>query len=365
MKLHYAAAGALLLGTSALAWAQDMDTVAVEPTKTAVEAKTDMSWSKTTSHEAMLTAKSDLSATGDSKLQLASLDKDLQDFAKVETGSKLQTASFDAKSDTAWSDGAKLATAAFDSKSDLGWSGTDSKLQTAAFGKADAGLGDSKLQTASMDTKVDTAWADTSGKVETASFDKTEAGMGGPLEAETAASGSVVQPSNAAPERDARGIPVISDPAFVPPGYNGVGGAVGGPDEGSSDSYPACTADVTDNCIQLYERGVHMSGASEKSVSLDEGSSAGRGGPYEPVATGSADLAMNGDGHVDSAKGETSDLAVQAAESAGAAAVAGHADYQGVGGPVEAQSGYPPCSPGPGDDRCIQLYERGVTGAGN
>jgi hypothetical protein len=44
-----------------------------------------------------------------------------------------------------------------------------------------------------------------------------------------------------------------------------------------------------------------------------------------------------------------------------------------VGGPYEATAvtrapmpaptvgAYPPCSPGPGDDRCIQLYERGRT----
>ena len=35
-----------------------------------------------------------------------------------------------------------------------------------------------------------------------------------------------------------------------------------------------------------------------------------------------------------------------------------------MGGPID-ETGYPPCSPGPGDDRCIQLYEPGVTGAGN
>ena len=28
--------------------------------------------------------------------------------------------------------------------------------------------------------------------------------------------------------------------------------------------------------------------------------------------------------------------------------------------PARAAADYPPCSPGPGDDRCIQLYERGV-----
>ena len=88
------------------------------------------------------------------------------------------------------------------------------------------------------------------------------------------ASAAVVQPSNANPERDARGIAVISDVAYVPPGYNGIGGAMGGPVEGDNESYPACTATVTDNCIQLYERGVR--------ASLDSSTRAtGVGGPVE------------------------------------------------------------------------------------
>ena len=79
------------------------------------------------------------------------------------------------------------------------------------------------------------------------------------------ASGQVVQPSNADPERDARGIAVISDPAVVPAGFNGVTGtAVGGPlvdattgetINTTDSSHPACTATVTDNCVQTYERG--------------------------------------------------------------------------------------------------------------
>ena len=78
----------------------------------------------------------------------------------------------------------------------------------------------------------------------------------------TVASGQVVLPSNADPELDARGIPVISDPAVVPPGFNGTAaGAMGGPlvDEtaatGADAGYPACTATITDNCVQTYERG--------------------------------------------------------------------------------------------------------------
>ena len=75
----------------------------------------------------------------------------------------------------------------------------------------------------------------------------------------------VAEPSNANPEHDARGIAVISDPAIVPAGWNGVAAtAVGGPlvdpvigetVGAADDSYPACSATVTDNCVQAYERG--------------------------------------------------------------------------------------------------------------
>ena len=37
--------------------------------------------------------------------------------------------------------------------------------------------------------------------------------------------------------------------------------------------------------------------------------------------------------------------------------------FAGAGGPL-AETGYPPCR-SESDDRCIQLYERGVTGEGN
>jgi hypothetical protein len=82
----------------------------------------------------------------------------------------------------------------------------------------------------------------------------------------TAATGQVVEPSNADPERDARGIAVISAAAIVPAGWNGTaaGAAMGGPELDSvtgeavaPDSYPACTATVTDKCLQTYERGRH------------------------------------------------------------------------------------------------------------
>jgi hypothetical protein len=80
-----------------------------------------------------------------------------------------------------------------------------------------------------------------------------------------AATGQVAMPSNAAPERDARGIAVISDPAAVPAGFNGTpdalngtGGplldATGAPATTPDPAYPACTRTVTDNCVQTYER---------------------------------------------------------------------------------------------------------------
>lgn len=85
------------------------------------------------------------------------------------------------------------------------------------------------------------------------------------------ASGQTVLPSNVAPRRDARGIPVISDPAVVPAGYNGTASTMtgmGGPlveptDTGattaatttSDTTYPACSRTITDHCLQTYERG--------------------------------------------------------------------------------------------------------------
>ncbi|HYD38605.1 MAG TPA: hypothetical protein VEA60_13395 [Allosphingosinicella sp.] len=100
---------------------------------------------------------------------------------------------------------------------------------------------------------------------------ETEGGSGGAYVAEPAlaeagaAGGMVVQPSNADPERDARGIPVISAAAVVPAGWNGTaaGAAMGGPELDpvtgeplAPEAYPACTASVTDKCRQTYEKGL-------------------------------------------------------------------------------------------------------------
>lgn len=79
-------------------------------------------------------------------------------------------------------------------------------------------------------------------------------------------SGMTVAPDNSNPERDARGIPVISAPAVAPAGVNTGNtvvppGAVAVPNTAAfqttaaTTSYPACSRTVTDHCVQTYERG--------------------------------------------------------------------------------------------------------------
>lgn len=75
-----------------------------------------------------------------------------------------------------------------------------------------------------------------------------------------------VAPGNSAPETDARGIPVVSDPATAPAGTNqapppGSGPTVINPNQAaafatqpSTGEKPPCTREVTDNCTQTYER---------------------------------------------------------------------------------------------------------------
>ena len=74
-----------------------------------------------------------------------------------------------------------------------------------------------------------------------------------------------VPPANTAPERDARGIAVVSDPATPPAGANApapTGPAVPAPNQAaafatqpSTGEKPPCSRTVTDNCTQTYERG--------------------------------------------------------------------------------------------------------------
>jgi hypothetical protein len=86
------------------------------------------------------------------------------------------------------------------------------------------------------------------------------------LTAGAALAQETVAPSNAAPERDARGIPVVSDPAVAPAGTNQTFVAPPGAQvvfnpnqraaftaQPSTGDKPPCSRTITDNCTQTYE----------------------------------------------------------------------------------------------------------------
>jgi len=332
MKRYFAAAGALLLGTSTLALAADVkpldvsgsDSAAVATdTKVATEAKTiDMSSDKST-----LAAKPELDAGTDAKVEFASLDKDLEKLALAETDAKVQTASVDTA--------AKTDATGMGGPVETDVTATVSLTpQTAAqnYPPCDPGPGDDRCIQLYEDGVRDqlASWnRPTGGLLD----NRATTAMGGPFEP--------VDTSAKPAEAD-----LVS--AFKP--ETDVSAGVGGPFE-----------PVDEAAVKPTEADAQLVSAY-KPESADIAS--GVGGPFEPVDNDATELAMNGDGSIDASAGETA--ATEAATGALAQSeVTQHSEFTGVGGPVEAQSGYPPCDPGPGDDRCIQLYEAGVSGAGN
>jgi hypothetical protein len=147
------------------------------------------------------------------------------------------------------------------------------------------------------------------------------------------------------------------------------GTGMGGPLE-DAQGYPACRPGPGDDrCIQLYERGVRDDLAAYKAT---EG--VAMGGPFEPAAdaksapsTAQAGGAKVPDDDATVVEGEADDADAHAGHDmtngAKPAATATPAP-NGIGGPIEARSGYPACSRTV-TDSCIQLHERGVTGQGN
>ncbi len=110
------------------------------------------------------------------------------------------------------------------------------------------------------------------GSMSQGSMDQQSMGQQGTMAQGTMAQGSMaggmsVAPGNQAPERDARGIAVMSDPAMAPAGANQMASGGGGSvvpasnqaavftAQASTENYPACSRTVTDNCVQSYERG--------------------------------------------------------------------------------------------------------------
>ena len=130
-------------------------------------------------------------------------------------------------------------------------------MKRTAFAIALLMSGTAVAQTTTTTTDVDVNADGTVTTTTTQDMNMTTTGM--------PAGGQVVQPSNANPEEDARGITVISDAAVVPAGWNGTTGtAVGGPMvdpatgqtmTGAETNPPACSKTITDNCVQTYERG--------------------------------------------------------------------------------------------------------------
>jgi hypothetical protein len=281
-------------------------------------------------------------AAADATAKLASAGADTK-FASLDSGSKFQTASTDI--------GFKPANVSADASGKLQVPSEEARAQFAASGDSEA-----KLGTASGDP----------GDIQIAMGDKSQAniGMGGPLE------------------------PASSTAFSLAP-------------QPAAQNYPPCDPGPGDDrCIQLYENGVRDQLASWNRPTgglLDQQSATAMGGPFEPSAdqslkpvqtaqndmakpapaSASADsswkpvyteseLAMNGDANTDVAKDSANTALASADNSALAAGASSHSEFTGVGGPIESQSGYPPCSSaGPGEDRCIQLYEAGISGSGN
>lgn len=191
-------------------------------------------------------------------------------------------------------------------------------------------------------------------------------------------------------KEDVGGVQMASAEQPATAGQSAAGG-VGGPLE-TAQGYPPCDPGRGDDrCIQLYERGVRESLAAWKGTE----SAAAMGGPFEPAQTagkaqtsgqqqstdhGSMNHGSAGHGTAAGHGGTTDHGAMNHGATGQPATAAGKTDAAtatdakptpsgeaagGIGGPIEPASGYPPCRPGRGDDRCIQLYERGVTGRRN
>lgn len=121
---------------------------------------------------------------------------------------------------------------------------------------------------------------------------------------------------------------------------------------GAQGGYPPCSATITDRCIQLYERGV----ATPENLALNEqlGRDDTQLAAVEPAPA-----------EVDYAEADYVEPAAYS-EYDNNVAVGGpyepvwSREYAQGNWPARTSGDYPPCEPTPADDRCIQLYERGV-----
>ena len=115
----------------------------------------------------------------------------------------------------------------------------------------------------------------------TAAYAQDNSGSGGMQGTSAGAGGQTSEPSNAAPRRDARGIPVISAPATAPSGWNQPPGTPGAAPasqpagtQGSAGSLPPCTRTVTDNCVQTYQRNRNDAGDTAAAAGTSDNTTA-------------------------------------------------------------------------------------------
>ena len=338
MKKYVVTAAALMLGTSALAWApaEKAHVGAIETAKTAFSADTlsgSANWSK------------------EDKLGMTSLAKSSEasvPAASASTGSKV-----------ADDGGVTFAEADFKAKADV-----DS--------------------TAMASTSSTTKVADDGG----VTFAESDFKAKGDIDATALASASKVADDGGLTfaEADIKSkddVGGIQTASATDTGLKSPDTGMGGPVE-SAATYPPCDPGPGDDrCIQLYEPGVRTALAAWK----DANSNVGMGGPLEPAPSGTKEQAsaqqattggsasahsghdMSAGTHAKTTTGTAdadtaSDTGAAMAKPATGSATTGTTPGA-IGGPVEQRTGYPPCRPGRGDDRCIQLYERGVTGRDN
>lgn len=156
---------------------------------------------------------------------------------------------------------------------------------------------------------------------------------------------------------------------FAATDHEGMGGPLEEPSGKDGTSVKLASADVDGkfDTADMDMEGKFASAdidmaSSDKLAATDHGMSgkaeAGIGGPEEPIASAKQATDRNSSEPVEAAA-----VTKNAAAPDGSTAGQGKEAHSGMGGPEEATTEYPPCSPGAGDDRCIQLYERGVGGS--
>ncbi len=157
-----------------------------------------------------------------------------------------------------------LAQTTDDSQTTTGTEETTEGQTTGTEGMA-TGTATGGTATGTMGT---TGTMDATGTAGTTGADTSMSAGGGMTASTMTGGGGTVAPGNTNPERDARGITVVSDAATAPAGANAsvqvTPGArvVASPNQAaafqtqpSTDNYQACSRTVTDNCVQTYERG--------------------------------------------------------------------------------------------------------------